>query len=87
MDCDCIQHFARRGARDRFVEALFRFKLSDFFSEDNPELLNLEAIEATYNESHNVIFVIAPQEGDVFTARTLSAIEQLTEQAWQVPFS
>ncbi len=26
-----IQHFARRGARDRFVEALFRFKLSGFF--------------------------------------------------------
>ncbi len=58
-----------------------------FFSEDNPELLNLEAIEATYNESHNVIFVVAPKDGDVFTARTLSAIEQLTEQAWQVPFS
>jgi predicted RND superfamily exporter protein len=58
-----------------------------YFSDDNPELLNLEAIEATYNESHNVIIVVAPQDGDVFTARTLSAIEELTEQAWQVPFS
>jgi len=58
-----------------------------YFSDDNPELLNLEAIEATYNESHNVIIVVAPHDGDVFTAKTLSAIEQLTEQAWQVPFS
>jgi predicted RND superfamily exporter protein len=58
-----------------------------YFSDDNPELLDLEAIEATYSESHNVIFVVAPQDGDVFTPRTLSAIEHLTEQAWQVPFS
>ncbi|MDA0823703.1 MAG: MMPL family transporter [Proteobacteria bacterium] len=58
-----------------------------YFSDDNPELANLETIEATYNESHNVIIVISPKDGDVFTARTLAAIEQLTEDAWQVPFS
>ncbi|MFT4583986.1 MAG: putative RND superfamily exporter protein [Gammaproteobacteria bacterium] len=58
-----------------------------YFSNDNPELSNLETIEATYNESHNVIIVVAPKDGNVFTARTLSAIEQLTEDAWQVPFS
>ncbi|MFT4562902.1 MAG: putative RND superfamily exporter protein [Gammaproteobacteria bacterium] len=58
-----------------------------YFSEDNPELSNLDTIEATYNESHNVIIVVAPKDGNVFTTSTLSAIEQLTEDAWQVPFS
>ena len=58
-----------------------------YFSDDNPELSNLETIEATYNESHNVIIVVAPKDGDVFTASALSAIEQLTEAAWQMPFS
>lgn len=58
-----------------------------FFGEDNPQLSDLEAIEATYSESHNVIIVVAPKDGNVFSARTLQAIEQLTEAAWQVPFS
>jgi uncharacterized protein len=58
-----------------------------FFSDDNPQLAELESIEATYTESHNVIIVVAPDDGDVFTARTLQAIEELTEAAWQVPFS
>ena len=58
-----------------------------FFGKDNPQLSELEAIEATYTESHNVIIVVAPHDGNVFTARTLAAIEQLTDAAWQVPFS
>lgn len=58
-----------------------------YFDKDNPQLLELEAIEATYTESHNVIIVVEPRDGNVFTARTLEAIEQLTESAWQIPFS
>lgn len=58
-----------------------------YFDKDNPQLLELEAIEATYTESHNVIIVVEPKDGNVFTARTLEAIEQLTESAWQIPFS
>jgi predicted RND superfamily exporter protein len=58
-----------------------------YFEKENPQLLELEAIEATYTESHNVIIVVAPEDGNVFTARTLEAIEQLTTAAWQIPFS
>ena len=58
-----------------------------FFSKDNPQLLALEALENTYSKSDNLIFVIAPEDGNVFTHTTLTAIEDLTEAAWQIPFS
>ena len=36
-----------------------------FFSEDNPQLLALEALEGTYGKSDNVLFPIVPDDGDV----------------------
>jgi len=58
-----------------------------FFSEQNPQLKALEALENTYNRVDNVFFVIAPKDGDVFTQRTLTAIEELTEASWKIPYS
>ena len=58
-----------------------------FFSDDNPELLAFESIENTYVKDDNVMLVIAPGDGELFTRETLAAIEELTEAAWQVPFS
>ena len=51
------------------------------------QLADLETIEAIYTENHNVLIVVAPKNGDVFTASTLQAIEELTDAAWQVPYS
>lgn len=58
-----------------------------FFSDDNPELLAFERIENTYAKDDNVMFVIAPRNGNVFTNSTLQAIEELTTSAWQIPYS
>lgn len=58
-----------------------------FFSEDNPQLLEFEALENTYVQNDNVFFVIEPASNKVFTRETLSAVEYLTERAWQIPFS
>jgi len=58
-----------------------------FFSDDNPELLSFENVENTYVKADNVIVVLAPRDGNVFTRNTLEAIEKLTKQAWQVPYS
>ncbi|MBW2466153.1 MAG: MMPL family transporter [Deltaproteobacteria bacterium] len=61
--------------------------LRAFFSEENPQLQALEALENTYNKIDNVYFTIAPKDGNVFTRETLAAIEELTESAWQIPYS
>jgi predicted RND superfamily exporter protein len=58
-----------------------------FFSDDNPQLLAFEAQENTYTKNDNVLFVLTPEDGNVFTRETLAAIEELTERAWQIPYS
>lgn len=58
-----------------------------FFSEENPQLQAFEKLQNTYTKTDNVLFVITPKDGDVFTAKTLSDIEWLTEQAWQIPYN
>ncbi len=58
-----------------------------FFSKDNPDLLALEQFENTYTKDDNLMYVLAPKGGDVFTQETLDAIVWLTEESWQTPFS
>ncbi len=50
-----------------------------FFSGENPQLQALEELENTYNRIDNVVFVLAPKDGNVFTKKTLTAIEELTD--------
>ena len=58
-----------------------------FFSEDNPELLAFEALENTYAKNDNVLIVLEPADGNVFTRHMLAVVENLTERAWQTPYS
>ncbi|MBL1142301.1 MAG: MMPL family transporter [Proteobacteria bacterium] len=58
-----------------------------FFSEDNPQLLAFEALENTYVKNDNVLFVLAPENGNVFSPEVLAVVEELTEKAWQIPYS
>ena len=58
-----------------------------FFSKDNPHLVALEQLENTYVKAENLLFILAPQDGEVFTRRTLEAVEWLTEKCWQTPYS
>jgi predicted RND superfamily exporter protein len=57
------------------------------FSEENPQLKALEALENTYNKIDNVLFVIAPKDENVFTRETLTAVEELSGDSWQIPYS
>ena len=58
-----------------------------FFSEDNPQLLAFEALEATYTKNDNVMFILAARDGNAFSKETLDAVKTLTEKAWQTPYS
>ncbi|MCG7871133.1 MAG: MMPL family transporter [Candidatus Thiodiazotropha lotti] len=58
-----------------------------FFSEENPQLKAFEMLQNTYTKNDNVLFVIEPQDGEVFTRETLIAVSELTKEAWQVPYS
>jgi predicted RND superfamily exporter protein len=58
-----------------------------FFSKENPQLQALEALENTYTKRNNVLLAIAPKNGNVFTRKTLAAVEELTEASWKMPYS
>ncbi len=58
-----------------------------FFSKDNPQLNAFENLQDTYTKDDNVMFVISPKNGNVFTPENLTAIKAITEEAWQIPHS
>jgi len=58
-----------------------------WFSEDNPQLQDFLTLQNTYDKSDNVLFLITPKQGDVFTSSTLDSVEWLTNQAWQMPYT
>lgn len=58
-----------------------------WFSDDNPQLQAFEALQNVYTKQDNILFVVAPKDEKVFSNETLSAIEELTAQAWTLPFA
>ncbi|MCP4076226.1 MAG: MMPL family transporter [Gammaproteobacteria bacterium] len=58
-----------------------------FFSKENPQLLAFENLQDTYSKNDNVMMVLVPEDGEIFTEKTLKAVIWLTDQAWQTPFS
>ncbi|MFY0600214.1 MAG: MMPL family transporter [Cyclobacteriaceae bacterium] len=58
-----------------------------FFSDDNPQLLAYDGLQNKYTKDDNVFIVIESLEGELFTPENISAIEKLTADSWQVPYS
>ena len=58
-----------------------------FFSGDDPHLMAFENLQDTYTKNDNVLFVMAPEDGKVFTPDFLGAVADATERAWETPYS
>ncbi len=58
-----------------------------FFDKTNPELEAFDALQEKYTKLDNVILVLTPDNGDVFTSSNLAAVEELTTEAWNTPYS
>ncbi len=57
-----------------------------FFSPQNPELQAWEDFQGTYNRNDNILFVIQPKTGDVFSNETLEIIYEFTDRAKFTPY-
>ncbi|NQZ32201.1 MAG: MMPL family transporter [Oceanospirillaceae bacterium] len=66
---------------------VFKGDYKVFFSDENPQLTDFEAMQEIYSKSDNAVFILEPKNGDVFTPENLTAIHWLTNEAWQVPYS
>ncbi len=73
---------AASGAR--FLEFSNNYRV--FFSPENPCLVAFEDFQKTYTKNDNILFVVQPQEGRIFTPRMTEAIERLTHEAWKIPY-
>ena len=58
-----------------------------YFDEQNPYLEAFDRLQETFTKNDNVLYVIAPRDGEVFTPETLAAIDDLTQRAWKTPYS
>jgi predicted RND superfamily exporter protein len=81
----CLALVAWSASGLRFITFSTDYRV--FFSPQNPQLQAFEQLQNIYTKTDNVLFVLAPADGNVFTARTLAAVEYLTERAWQLPYS
>ncbi|MDH5747797.1 MAG: MMPL family transporter [Rhodospirillales bacterium] len=58
-----------------------------YFSSQNPELVAFESLQNVFNKQDNILFVLVPGRNDIFTKETLGLVENLTREAWQMPFA
>ncbi len=74
---------AAAGARHLHFTSNYRA----YFGPDNPQRIAFEELENTYVKNDNLVIVIAPAGGEVFTRESLAIVEEITDRAWQVPYS
>ena len=73
------------GSGARHLEFSTNYRV--FFSEANPELQAFEELQNTYTKNDNFFFVVEPKSGSAFDRATMVAVEELTEAAWQIPYT
>jgi uncharacterized protein len=74
-----------------FAAGLPRLRFSNdievFFDKSNPQLKAYRDLESTYNKWNSVLFVVEAKNGNVFTRENLAALEFITKEALQIPYS
>lgn len=58
-----------------------------FFSEDNPELSAFNEMQNKFSKTDNILIVVEPTDGDVFTESVLNALKDITRASWLLPYS
>ncbi len=58
-----------------------------FFGDTNPQLNAYESLQDIYTKTDNILFVVKPDEGKIFTPEWLRVVQRMTEQSWQIPYS
>lgn len=70
------------GAKDLTFSNNYRY----FFSPDNPQYQAFTELQNVYSKRDNLVFVLRPRDGTVFTRGTLGAVRWLTDEGWKLPF-
>jgi len=90
ISCLAFVAIALHGALDLITgewKIPFKSDYKTFFAEDNKQLNDFLDLQKIYSKSDNVAIIVAPNDGDVFTKETLTAVWELTNEAWQVTYN
>lgn len=71
------------GAKSLYFESDYRL----FFRDNDPYLVAHERMQTEFTKSDNVVFVVIPRDGNVFTRENLAAVETLTAEGWKLPYA
>lgn len=63
----------------------FSMEYRDFFGGSDPRVAEFDAMQRSYSKTDNILMVLEPTSGNVFTKQTLSAVAWVTERAWRLP--
>ena len=58
-----------------------------YFGPNNPELRAFEAIEHQFEQKETLILAVEAKQGDLFNPRHLTALRELTETGWTLPYA
>lgn len=65
----------------------FRGDYKVFFEKEFPQLVAFEEMQRLFNKNDNVSIIVVPKDGSVFTPAMMAQIKELTDEAWQTPYS
>lgn len=58
-----------------------------FFEPDDPSLQAFEALEDTYSKTDQILIVMSPKKGDLYTQGFFKAMVDVTDKSWLLPFA
>ena len=73
------------GSGGRFLSFTNDYEV--FFGDSNPQLAAFKNLQEVYTKNDNALIMLSPQDGKVFSRETLQAIVDLTDAAWNTPYS
>lgn len=74
---------AGAGAKNLRFESGYRV----WFAPDNPQLNAFDRLEKEYTKNDNILIGFVPADGNVFSKESAAALLDLTERAWQIPYT
>lgn len=75
--------FAASGVQNLGFTTSYRV----FFAEGNPQMKAFDDMQDTYSKSDNILFMAVPKSGNVYNQQTMQLVQELTDEAWQLPYS
>lgn len=75
--------FAGIGAQYLYLNGSYKV----FFEKTDPLLIEFENMEKSFARDDSIVIVAVPKDGNVFSIDALTQIQEITDQAWQVPYS